>query len=783
MNERVPDSLNRSSPPETSTAAIALIGNPNTGKSTLFAALSGVRQRTGNYPGVTVERKEGQLQLGDEAVTLIDLPGTYSLAPRSPDEMIAVDVLLGRQAGAPVPDIVLCIVDASNLERNLYLVNQVLELGRPTVVALNMIDLAESKGLRLDVARLERQLGLPVIPIQAHRKQGLERLLGVLQSACQAARKSRSVGAVGAATVAGRASPFPESFQREVAALSQIVAAAGESAQLPRYLIERLLLDTTGYLAKASLPGVTPQLLAAIPPARQRLADSGLAVPGVEAIARYGWVAEVLTDVVTRPAQRPVSFGDKLDRVLTHRVAGTIIFVLLMTLMFQSVYWVAEPAKLLLDWLKGGLSEWVENTIAPGPLQSLLVNGVIEGVGGVLVFLPQIFTLFFFIAILEDCGYMARAAYLMDRLMSRVGLSGRSFIPLLSSFACAIPGIMSARVIENPRDRLVTILVAPLMSCSARLPVYLLMINAFFPDQRYLGGVITLRALLILAMYALGIVVAILVALLLKRTILHGVTPPFVMELPSYKIPGIGIVLHRMLDRGWAFIQRAGTLILAVSILVWAAAYFPRSPQALDPAVVERPEKLALELAQLQQQLAEAPTTAAERAELESQLAAIQLAEQAARNRLEGAYLQASYLGQLGTRLEPLVRPLGWDWRIGCAALASFPAREVVVATLGVIYNLGTETDAESESLQNQLRSATWDANSGKPADQKVFSIPVALSIMVFFALCAQCVSTLAVIRRETNSWRWPIFTFVYMTGLAYLAAMLVYQVGSRWTM
>ncbi|MFM9067810.1 MAG: ferrous iron transport protein B, partial [Planctomycetota bacterium] len=645
MNERLPNSHQHGSTPGTSTAAIALIGNPNTGKSTLFAALSGVRQRTGNYPGVTVERKEGQLQLGEETVTLIDLPGTYSLAPRSPDEMIAVDVLLGRQAGAPVPDIVLCIVDASNLERNLYLVNQVLELGRPVVVALNMVDLAESKGLRLDVARLERQLGLPVVPVQAHRKQGLDRLLAALQSTYQAAQQAKSVG--GAAD-AGRTSPFPQPFQQEVAALSQLVANAGQSAQLPRYLIERLLLDTTGYLAKASLPGVTPELLAAIAPARQRLADGGLAVPGVEAIARYGWVADVLADVITRPAQRPVSFGDKLDRVLTHRVAGTIVFVLLMTLMFQSVYWVAEPAKLLLDWLKGGLSQWVESVVAPGPLQSLLVNGVIEGVGGVLVFLPQIFTLFFFIAILEDCGYMARAAYLMDRLMSRVGLSGRSFIPLLSSFACAIPGIMSTRVIENPRDRLGTILVAPLMSCSARLPVYLLMINAFFPDQRYLGGVITLRALLILAMYALGIVVAILVALLLKRTILHGVTPPFVMELPSYKLPGIGIVLYRMLDRGWAFIQRAGTLILAVSILVWAAAYFPRSPQALDPAVVERPEKLALELAQLEQKLAEAPTTSAEREELERQLAAVQIDEQAARNRLEGAYLQASYLGQLG---------------------------------------------------------------------------------------------------------------------------------------
>lgn len=691
----------------TQTLTIALIGNPNTGKSTLFSALCGVRQQTGNYPGVTVEKKLGRAEFHQQPFTIVDLPGSYSLAPRSPDEMIAVDVLLGRLNIVDEPDAVLCIVDASNLERNLYLVSQVLELGKPTVIALNMVDIARQRGITIDVDVLRKRLHVPVIEIQANRRLGLNEL------------KQSLIDSLKVKPVPPE-SPFPEAFQAEVTKLeSECENSFG--TPLPRYLVERLLLDTSGYLTHGGIREINASIQTAISAARERLAGAGMPVPAVEAMSRYKWVAKLLEGVVQRPASRPKNFSDKLDRVLTHRIWGTAVFVLLMVFLFQAVFWIAGPASDLIDWLKTHASTFVSSNLAEGPLQSLIINGAIEGVGGVLVFLPQIFVLFLFIAMLEDCGYMSRAAYLMDRLMSRVGLSGKSFIPLLSSFACAVPGIMSARVIENPRDRLITILVAPLMSCSARLPVYTLLIGAFIPNER-VAGIFGLQGLTMFAMYAIGIVAAVFVTLVLRRTILKGVTPPFVMELPSYKVPGLGIVLYRMFERGWAFVRRAGTLIFAVTILVWAAAYYPRYEAAANPS------------------------------------------EQ----------LRHSFLGQAGQFVEPAVKPLGWDWKIGCAAIASFPAREVVIATLGVIYNLGEDEDEESETLRETLRSAKWEGT-----ERSVFNIPVALSIMVFFALCAQCSSTLAVIKRETNSWRWPAFTFAYMTGLAYTAALLTYQIGS----
>jgi ferrous iron transport protein B len=756
-----------------------LIGNPNTGKSTLFSALAGVRQRTGNYPGVTVEKKEGRVVIGDRPFVLIDLPGTYSLAPRSPDEMVAVDVLLGRRDDEPPLDMVVCIVDASNLERNLYVVSQVLELGLPVVLAVNMVDIAADRGVTLDLARLERQLGVPIVPVQAHRKVGIDKLAAAIAAIPAGSQRSRSPQSAtdtasrpdaGVAGVA-RVSPFPEAFQREVAALEQLERRAGVPV-LPRYLLERLLLDTTGYLENAGLPGVTAELLAETKAARSRLALQGLPVPGVEAMSRYQWIAGILEGVVARPKHRLVTTGDKVDRVLTHRVWGTLVFVAMMVLMFQTVFWMAEPASLLIDGGKSWLGDQIAAAVPEGALRSLLINGVLEGVGGVLVFLPQIFTLFLFIAILEDCGYMARAAYLMDRLMSRVGLSGKSFIPLLSSFACAIPGVMATRVIENPKDRLVTMLVAPLMSCSARLPVYTLLVGAFIPDRYYLGGWFGLQGLTMFAMYAIGVVMAVVVAWILKLTLLRGVTPPFVMELPGYKLPGLNIVLYRMLERGWSFVQRAGTLIFAVSVVVWAAAYYPRDIERVAPELVKRQADAALAVARLEAreaELGDRPQTAP--GDLETARQELEVAD----DLLAGAMLRNSYLGRLGQWIEPVVKPLGWDWRIGCAALASFPAREVVVATLGVIYNLGADEDEESESLRETLRSATWDGST-----TPLFNVPVALSIMVFFALCAQCASTLAVIKRETNSWRWPAFTFVYMTSLAYVASLAVYQIGIR---
>jgi ferrous iron transport protein B len=720
---------------------VALIGNPNTGKSTLFSALAGVRQRVGNYPGVTVEKKLGKTEFHGREFTIVDLPGTYSLAPRSPDEMVAVDVLLGWQTDVPPIDVVLCIVDASNLERNLYLVSQVLELGLPTVVALNMVDVAQDKGVTLELDRLTERLSVAVVPVQANRGIGIASLKQALVDAAHQAPR----------TVV---SPFPESFAAEVEALCARANSNGQP-HLPRYLVERLLLDTSGYLAKSGLPGIRRELLDEIPPARARLAAAGLPVPGVEAMARYQWAAAMLEGVVTRPRERRVTTSDRIDGLLTHRVWGTLVFLAVMLLMFQAVFYVADVsgANWLLDQALALASNAVRSIVPAGALQSLLVTGVIGGVGGVIVFLPQIFTLFFFIAVLEDCGYMARAAYLMDKLMARIGLSGKSFIPLLSSFACAVPGIMATRVIENRRDRLVTILVAPLMSCSARLPVYTLLIGAFVPNLTIGSGwyaVPWLHGAVMFAMYALGIVTGIAAAWIFKMTLFRGPTPPFVMELPSYKAPSLRIVLQRMLEQGWAFVYRAGTLILAVSILVWGLAYYPHDAAQISPELL------------------------AQRAELESKVGAEEaLAD--VENRIAGQYLETSYLGRMGKWIEPVVKPLGWDWRIGCAAIASFPAREVIVATLGVIYNLGEEQDETSESLQNTLKDATWDGT-----DRKVFNLPVALSVMVFFALCAQCASTLAIMRRETGSWRWPALTFVYMTTLAYVAALVTYQMGIR---
>ena len=730
---------------------IALIGNPNTGKSTLFSALAGIAQRVGNYPGVTVEKKVGQWQLGDQSCQLIDLPGTYSLAPRSPDEMVAVDVLLGQQEDTARPDAVICIVDASNLQRNLYLVSQVLEMGLPTVVALNMIDVAAQKQIQIDVEQLQQRLQVPVVTIQANRKTGVETLADTVGQALQN-------------PPAVPEELFPESFQQERALLLKMIQEHSDTP-IPGYMVTRLLLDSTNYLGEAGIVEMTSEMENALAQSRSRLAEAGHPVPGVEAVARYGWVGRVLEGVVQYPDQRQQTFSDRLDRFLTHRLAGSVVFVVLMLLVFQAIFSWAIP---LMDYFDAGVG-WVagqaDGWMADGALKSLLVDGVIAGVGGVLIFLPQIFILFFFVAILEDCGYMARAAYLMDRLMSRVGLSGKSFIPLLSSFACAIPGIMATRVIENRQDRFATILVAPLMSCSARLPVYVLLIAAMIPSRVFLGGWVSLAGLIMFSMYMLGIIVAVLVALVLKKTLLKGETPPFVMELPGYKVPSCRLVLGRMLDRGWAFVRRAGTLIFAVTIVIWAAGYFPHN--------VETENQVRDQYANQLQVLEMKPdVTDEKKQDAVDQLAALKIEIE---QKVAGAYLHESILGHMGTAVEPLVRPLGWDWRIGCAAIASFPAREVVVGTLGVIYNLGDETDAESTQLRDKIRQARWDDQPEKP----VYTIPVALSLMVFFALCAQCGATLVTIGRETNSWRWPLFAFTYMTGLAYLGALLTYQLGT----
>jgi ferrous iron transport protein B len=734
--------------PANCSLTIALVGNPNTGKTTLFNALSGLHQKVGNYPGVTVEKKVGSVRCSNVTLRLIDLPGTYSLAPRSPDEMLTVDLLLGKHVGEKKPDLILNIVDASNLERNLFLTTQLADLGIPLVVAVNMTDVAEKNGISIDYQKLSQALGFPLIPIQAHKKKGLAALTNELTNA-------QSPPATGA--------EFPSVFREEVARLRQVISQhhAHDQEDESAALLSRLLIDVQGEVERRYLTHYGPNLQKELERSRCTLGNAGLPVPQVEARTRYAYLREQVSPFVQRPINRKqVSWSARIDRLVTHRFWGLLIFLALLFVVFQSIFTWAEPLKSSVEWGLARLGAWSTSALNEGPLKSLIEDGVFAGVGSVLAFLPQIMILFGFLAVLEDCGYMARAAFLMDKIMSRCGLSGKSFIPLLSSFACAIPGIMATRVIEDRRDRLATILVAPLMSCSARLPIYTLMIAAFIPTTTVLGS--HLQGLVLFIMYLLGIIIAPIVALLLKRTLLRGQTPIFVLELPPYKMPTIRGVVHRMGDRGWAFVRRAGTFILASMVVVWALLYFPRSDdhgQRYDQRVASLKEMIKAER--------EEEKPASDKIDvLEQQLAQTQ-----------GEWKRQSYLGRLGKQLEPAFRPLGWDWRIGTAALASFPAREVIVGVLGLIFDVGQADEEKIQPLTHRIQDATWEDQSGR----KLFSLATALSLMVFFALCCQCASTLAVIRRETNSWLWPVFTFLYMTVLAYGGGCLTFQIASRW--
>ncbi|MBX3422820.1 MAG: ferrous iron transport protein B [Pirellulaceae bacterium] len=716
---------------------IALMGNPNTGKSTFFSGLCGVPARIGNYPGVTVEKKLGSYRDSEGLVTVVDLPGTYSLTARTPDEKVSVDVLLGRVAEVPNIDVIVHVADATNLERNLYLFTQLRQLGVPLLLVLNMWDRAQT-GVQLDVRQLSQRLGVPIVQTSANRGQGLDEVRRTLR---ELSRTPPS------------AAPdlFPVEFQHECRQLQQWLEARGH--WLPDFAVQRLILDTEGAHAEQlgrlpELSELNQQLMAV----RGRLLSTGQRVPAVEIKSRYKWIRAQLADIYQPALRAEHSTSDRIDRWLTHRWSGFAFFGCLMFIIFQFITrgasWLSSWID---DWLVSSCASLMESSMSPGILRSLLTDGVVAGVGSVLVFLPIILLLFFFIGLLEDCGYMARAAFVMDKLMTRLGLTGKSFLPLMSSFACAVPGIMATRVIESWRDRMVTILIAPLMSCSARLPVYALMITAFVPDKTWLGGWIGLQGLVLMAMSMTGLMVAIPVAWLLKRFWFRGQPSAFVMELPSYKLPSLWVVVQRVWEQALAFMTRAGTLIFCTAILVWAAGYFPGDHRQLD---------------QLNARIESANSdTDSNQLEL----------WQSQRRQLAADLIEHSWLGRFGKTIEPLVKPLGWDWKIGVGVIASFPAREVIIATLGTIYSLGGDVNEEDSGLHAALHASRW------PDGRPVFNLAVALSVMVFFALCAQCAATLMVIRRETNSWFWPVFTFAYMTTLAYLGALITYQLSSRW--
>ncbi len=697
-----------------SPVVVALVGNPNTGKTALFNALTGFRRHVANYPGVTVDVARGPIRDAGRPIELVDLPGSYSLAAASPDEMVLCSALCGRAGGALRPVVILAVVDASNPVRNLYLVSQLLEVGLPVVVALNMIDIARSRGIEIDAERLSERLGVPVVPVIATQPQTVRPLVKVLEAAVDLDPPLPGV-------------ELPAALQEEIRRLreeSDVDLAASEAL--------RILVDREGHAEQQFV--ARGGGLDAVEAARRRLEAAGVNPGPDEVRARYAWIDRTLSGVIERRLRSGRAWSDRLDQLLTHRVGGSALLIAVLYGLFYAIYSGSGPLMDGVEGLFGWLGGLATRALPPGPVQSLAVDGLIGGVGGVLAFLPQILILFLFIAILEDCGYMSRAAFMVDRLMRPMGLSGRAFIPLLSSFACAVPAIMGARAIADRRERFITILIIPFLSCAARLPVYVLLIGAFVPAKVWLGGWLRLDALVMVAMYLVGVVFAVPIAMLLKRTVFAGPPAGFLLELPSYKLPRLRTVFQRVYLAGRSFLIRAGTIILVVNLVVWVLGYFPRSS--------------ATQAAVAQQRVAQGWDKATYEAEL------------------AGAYLRESYLGRLGHAMEPAIRPLGWDWRIGVGVAASFPAREVIIATLGTVVNLGQETAAEPASLRTAVRQMKRE-DTGEP----LFTLSVALSVMVFFALCAQCSATLVVMGRETGSWRWPVASFVVMTTLAYFAA------------
>jgi ferrous iron transport protein B len=730
-------------------AYVVLTGNPNSGKTTVFNSLTGLRAKVVNYAGVTVERKEGRLLNlpPGRDVRVLDLPGTYSLSPNSLDEQISRDVLLHRLPELPPPDLIVLVVDASNLQRNLYYATQVIELGHPTLIALNMVDVAQTNGQSIDTAKLAELLGVPVLPVVASAGTGIAALSERILSHSKRPLETKP----------RLFCQLPGRFRIEAMNLAELLAATFKERSLQATAEALLLLSNEKALA-SSREHYPQAIQDAVAAARARLEAQNIDWRGAPIEWRYARIAEIQQTVTTELAPPTETVSDKLDRVLTHKVWGTVIFVAVMALMFQSIF---TFAKLPMEALQHGV-DWigarVGQLIPPGDLRSLTVDGAIAGVGAVVVFLPQILLLFLFIGFLEDTGYMARAAFLMDRLMSKVGLHGKSFIPLLSSYACAIPGIMATRTIETPKDRLVTILVAPLMSCSARLPVYTLLIAASIPDTR-LFGFLKLQGLTLLVMYLLGTIVALLVAWVFKKTLLRGETPMLIMELPGYKMPLFRVVLRHMWDRSKLFLRRAGTVILGINILLWFLATYPRSS--------------AIETHFNQQRQALTAQSAATGAAAEGRAKAIE--EELTRLDKEeaGEKLRHSFAGFAGRALEPVIAPLGFEWKMGIGIVSSFAAREVFVSTMSIVYNVGQERDSLARTeLVETLRQQKH------PDGTPVYTTLTTVTLMIFYVFALQCVSTVAVVRRETNSWKWAVFQWFYMGLLAWAFAFLTFRLG-----
>ncbi len=700
---------------------IALVGNPNSGKSSLFNYLTGLNQQVGNFPGVTVDKKTGASNIAPDLNSiLIDLPGTYSLYPKRHDEWVAYKVLLNQDTDIK-PDMVLLVADASNLKRNLLFCSQIIDLGLPVVVALTMMDLAKRKGTQIDIPGLERELGVPVVPINPRKNKGIEQLKKVIAQSAENLYQP----------------PARDFIDNAALAENAIASVKHHFPGISNYKAIHYLINHEHFLLNAGMQDTIEQIEIdnKFNPTKTQ-AD--------EIMQRYTRIRHIMQQTVVEadPLQKAL-FTERLDDILLHRRWGYLILLGVLFLLFQSVFWIAQYPMDGIEWTFGQLSGWLGNVLPVTWWSDLLINGVVAGLSGIVVFIPQIMILFGLVTILEDTGYMARISFLTDKLMRKVGLNGKSVMPMISGFACAVPAIMSARNIENRKERLLTIMITPLMSCSARLPVYTILIALVIPSKLYFGF-LSLQGLVMMGLYLLGTVMALVVSWVMKWFIKTTERSFFILELPTYRAPRWRNAITTMIEKAKIFVFDAGKVIMVISLLLWALSTY--GPKKKMDAVAAKYEQLIKE-------------NPAQADELEKHR--------------KTELLQSSYAGTLGKAIEPTIRPLGYDWKIGIALITSFAAREVFVGTMATLYSVGDNADENSVTLREKMASAT------RTDGTKVYNLATGLSLLIFYVLAMQCMSTLAVVKRETRSWKWPAIQLLYMTALAYLMSWMTYNLFS----
>jgi ferrous iron transport protein B len=696
---------------------IALVGNPNSGKTSLFNSLTGLHQKVGNFPGVTVDKKTGFCKISETLTsTIIDLPGTYSLYPKRADEWVAYKVLMNLDADIK-PDMVLLVADASNLKRNLLFCSQIIDLKIPVVIALTMVDLANKKDTQIDIPGLERELGVPIVSINPRKNKGIPQLKKMIDVYAENLNNNIPADFININSIAAK----------PLAAVKQLFPNISNYAAV-HYLINHENFNLSNTLQQ-QIEKI--ELDHKFNPTKTQ---------AEEIVARYGRIKYIMQQTVVEadPLQKTL-FTEKLDNILLDRKWGYLILMLVLFLLFQCVFWIAQYPMDGIQWCFAKLGGWLTEVLPQGWFKDLFINGVIAGLSGIMVFVPQIMILFGIITLLEDTGYMSRIGFLTDRIMRKVGLNGKSVMPMISGFACAVPAIMSARNIENKKERLLTIMVTPLMSCSARLPVYTILIALVIPSKLYFGF-LSLQGLVMMALYLLGTVMALIVAFVMKWFINIKEKSFFILELPVYRAPRWKNVIYTMIEKAKIFLFDAGKVIMVISLLLWALSnYGPK-------------QKMHAVTLNYQQQLQKDPQHADE-----------------LNKQYKTALLQNSFAGTLGKAIEPVIYPLGYDWKIGIALITSFAAREVFVGTMATLYSVGESAEQNSSTLHQKMEAAV------RPDGTKVYTLATGLSLMVFYVLSMQCMSTLAIVKRETRSWKWPIVQLVYMTGLAYSLSWVVY--------